>query len=793
MKTLFPTGLRGNEWLEFPADGYSVPACGLIRRHSNPASFGMPLGGIDTGCLSVDTDGTLGLCSIFNSFVPMRGPLKLPFLGMSAGKRAWILSTVPFLSNESFYTKSQATPSEIHYWGHFPVADLEYETPGAPVSVGMRAWSPFLPGDAATSNTPGIVFEIRVRNETTKPQECRLVFSFPGPTQEEVQVAQGSPREFATPETAMNKRPPTWLPVAKQEVRARAAETEGEFTGIHVTSEHGTGVGYALGVIGREKCTYGGGLGKDAAAWSRIATALPAPAWKDFSRSVAVDVSVAPGEERIVRFVLAWYAPIWIGEADHDYRHMYSSRFVDALEVARFMARNHESLRSRVLAWQQVLYTESSLPVWLRESLVNILHLFPMCSFWAVPEPPIGAWCRKEDGLFGLLSGIIDWPDMEVVPDSFYGHVPVVYFFPELLLSEMRGHRAYQYPNGAAAWLWGGISSEARGGYLMTAGTEMVTPSPGFQTVTNGSCYVDMVDRLLLRTGREDLLREFYPSVKKSTIFTMGLRPEDGDDGIISAPAGNVDPYNPQREEGSMLEWWEAMNLYGMVTHIGGIHFAQLVMAERMAKAVGDQDFADQCRAWLNAGSRSMEEKMWAGTHYLLYNEPKTGRRSDLVFGYQLDGDWMARFHGLPGVFRPDRVAVTLDTIRTLNAALTSYGAADVVTPAGEIAEGVGYGAITFFVPEIDILGCTYLYAGQREFGLELVRRCQVALNQAWGSTWDQPNVLRGDSGQKVLGQHLVQNMLLWIVPAAAQGKDLAGFCAPGGLVDRMISAARGQ
>jgi uncharacterized protein (DUF608 family) len=357
----------------------------------------------------------------------------------------------------------------------------------------------------------------------------------------------------------------------------------------------------------------------------------------------------------------------------------------------------------------------------------------------------------------------------------------------------MRGHKAYQYPNGTAAWLWGGVSSEARGGYLMTAGTEMATPSPGFQTVTNGSCYVDMVDRLLLRTGRGDLLEEFYPSVKRNTIFTMGLRPEDGEDGIISAPTGNVDPYNPQREEGSMLEWWEAMNLYGMVAHIGGIHLAQLAMAERMAEKVGDTEFAQQCRAWREAGSRSMEEKMWAGTHYLLYNEPKTGRKSDLVFNCQLDGDWMAKFHGLPGVFRADRAKVTLDTVRRLNAALTKFGAADVATPAGEIAEGVGYGAVTFVVPEIDILGCTYMYAGQKEFGLELVWRCQAALNQAWGCTWDQPNVLRGDSGQKILGQHLVQNMLLWIVPAAVQGKDLAGFCAPGGLVDGMIAAARGR
>jgi hypothetical protein len=126
-------------------------------------------------------------------------------------------------------------------------------------------------------SAPAIVFEVRVRNMTSAPQECRLVFSFPGPT-------------------------------------------------------------------------------PDAAAWSRIATALPTPAWTDFGRSVAVDVSVAPGEERIVRFA-------------------------DALEVARFMARGHAALLSRVLGWQGVLYAESSLPVWLRESLANFLHLFPMCSF----------------------------------------------------------------------------------------------------------------------------------------------------------------------------------------------------------------------------------------------------------------------------------------------------------------------------------------------------------------------------------------------------------------------------
>lgn len=121
-----------------------------------------------------------------------------------------------------------------------------------------------------------------------------------------------------------------------------------------------------------------------------------------------------------------------------------------------------------------------------------------------------------------------------------------------------------------------------------------------------------------MRTGDDQLLHEFYPSVKKNTIFTMGLRREDGADGIISVPTGNVDPYNSQREPGMLLEWFEAVALFGMVTHVGGIHLAQLMIAERMARKVGDTEFARQCREWLEAGSRSMEEKMWAGSYYLL-------------------------------------------------------------------------------------------------------------------------------------------------------------------------------
>ena len=49
----------------------------------------MPLGGVDTGCIDLETSGLWGYCTIFNSHVPRRGPINLPFLGMSVGGQTW--------------------------------------------------------------------------------------------------------------------------------------------------------------------------------------------------------------------------------------------------------------------------------------------------------------------------------------------------------------------------------------------------------------------------------------------------------------------------------------------------------------------------------------------------------------------------------------------------------------------------------------------------------------------------------------------------------------------------------
>jgi uncharacterized protein (DUF608 family) len=761
---LFPTDLPSNRWVEFRAMGFSEPVCGVIYRLDTPATNGMPLGGIDTGCIDIETSGLFGYCTIFNSHVPRRGPLNLPFLGLSVEGETWVLcdpsqlkgyeGTNPKEPLEPVLSELKLggikTPGEIHYWGHYPVADIEFELDG-PVGVGVRAWSPFIPGDLISSMIPGAVFEVWLRNRSDGELKGTIAFSFPGPTPGEAGAE-----------------------------RFKREEVRGKFRGVHVTAPKAS---YFLGVIGEGEARIGGELGPDGRAWAGVEDALPEATEGESGSSVAVDFSLSPGGTEVVRFLLTWHSPEWkagghpLAEGN-SFTHMYAKYHKTALEAAEALAGKHSSLLRRILAWQGAIYTDESLPTWLRDSLINVLYMITEDGLWAQAEPPIPGWARPEDGLFGMIEDPRSCPQIECIPCSFYGNIPLVYLFPELALSTLRGYKGYQYPDGAPPWIFGGVT----GG---TPPIDFASPTRGYQFALNGVCYAVMVDRYWLVTGDDEILREFYPSVKNCTVWQMHLRPEYSlGDRVISMPTGNVG-----------TEWFEAPEpgWAGMTTHVGGLHLAQLKIAERMAERVGDNGFAQLCREWIEAGSDSLETKMWTGSYYLNFWEPETGKRSDLIFGYQLDGEWVAKFHGLESVFRPDRVGRTLETIKRTNIALSRSGAVNYANPDGTPAQVGGYGTYSYFPQELLMLAMTYMYHGEVDFGLELARRCWENIVLKWRYTWDMPNIMRGDedTGERVYGHDYYQVMMLWALPAAMKGEDLSGVCKPGGLVDRVIKGGR--
>jgi uncharacterized protein (DUF608 family) len=191
-----------------------------------------------------------------------------------------------------------------------------------------------------------------------------------------------------------------------------------------------------------------------------------------------------------------------------------------------------------------------------------------------------------------------------------------------------------------------------------------------------------------------------------------------------------------------------------------------------------------------------MEDDLWAGSYYLNFYEKETGKKSDDVMGYQLDGQWAALFHGTEGVYRAERVETTLETIKRCNIALApNVGAVNFARPdvsaLPSTAKVADYGVYAMFPSELIVLAMTYLYAGQKEFGLDLARRHweNNALRQL--HPWDMPNIVRGDTGERVYGTDYYQDMILWAIPAALEGGSLADARKPNGLINRVIEAAQ--
>ena len=253
-QTLFPTDLPEREWVEFPAYGYSAPVCGVIHRGSNPPVCGVPMGGIDTGCIDLEATVLFGYSTLFNSLIPRRGPLNQPFLGISIDSQTWVCALHP-MHEPHETTSTWLTPvtmgrykgvrsaQEIYYWGHYPVADYEFTLDEAPLSVGLRCWTPFIPGDVSVSNTPGSVFELHMRNDSARVQKGTAVFSFSGPSEAEAGTSRFKRRQI------------------KKHVK-----------GVAVISKQAS---YVLGVIGETQVRTGGFLGSEGTAWRAVDWQLP--------------------------------------------------------------------------------------------------------------------------------------------------------------------------------------------------------------------------------------------------------------------------------------------------------------------------------------------------------------------------------------------------------------------------------------------------------------------------------------------------------------------------------------
>ena len=106
-----------------------------------------PIGAIATGYFELRGNGTLGLSSLYNSYVPM----------MSDELSGTLLTLIDRPAARPI--PLDAGHCDISVLAHFPVCNMRFAVKNGPV-IWLRAFTTMLPGDAEISNTPGVVFQV---------------------------------------------------------------------------------------------------------------------------------------------------------------------------------------------------------------------------------------------------------------------------------------------------------------------------------------------------------------------------------------------------------------------------------------------------------------------------------------------------------------------------------------------------------------------------------------------------------------------------------------------------------
>jgi uncharacterized protein (DUF608 family) len=366
--------------------------------------------------------------------------------------------------------------------------------------------------------------------------------------------------------------------------------------------------------------------------------------------------------------------------------------------------------------------------------------------------------------MFSMVESTRTCPGHACIPSDWFGNLPIVCFFPELARATLRGFAHYQLPNGEIPIYFGETYDRQNPVYQLLH-------------VTSPCNYVDLVDRLWLRTGDKSVLYEFYQSVRLAVQYLKGL--DTDADGIIDCQVGALGH-----------QFYGLWHWYGAAVHVAGMWLSVLGMAERMAAAIGDASFVRDCQVWQKMGRQSLESTLWNGNYYLLYHDTDCGKKDDTILGNQLAGLWSCRLHGVSDVFPADHIAKTMKTVKEVCFPAARYGSATARRPDGRRNSDGAHQSIDIFLGECMVLASTMLYTGEQETGLEIARQLMETIVLKNGRAWDMPGFLDNDTGEPSVGNDFDQMMAVWSLPPAIMGRTLHDFVSDGSLVDRIMKAA---
>ena len=741
-------------------------------------NIALPMGGIGTGTVSLGGRGELRDWEIMNrpgkNFSTVTTGNNAPFFSIyvkpvGEGPMSKIL-VGPLHPSEYMHYEGRAVNhhgmprfSEASYDAAYPFGQVNLHDDLLPVSVRIKGYNPFIPGNSEASSIPIAILKYEVKNPTEVPVEVAVC---------------GTMRNFIGQDGSRYQL--NWkgdiIPVGASKNINTIRETSA-VKGIYMTSEGVDNKDPAWGTIALttpdpEKVTYRRSSSSN--DWENATLDF----WDDFSvdglltdkkelvddnpmASLAVKKIVPARSTETFTFYITWHFPNrldWNGAWDPDYKgdiigNHYTTLYTNAWDVVEKEVSHLDDYENKTLQFVNA-FLSSTLPDVVKEAVLFNLSTLRSQTVFRIPSGHLMGWEGVMDHFGSCYGNCTHVWNYETATSFLFGDLA-------------KTMRDVEYTYGTKA-----------NGKMMNRVNLPLESNDTVDHVAAADGQMGTIMRFYrdwLLSGDPEFLKIYWPKIKKAMSYAWIDHGWDGNqDGV---------------EEGEQHNTMD-VNYYGPNPQMQFWYFGALKACSNMAIAMGDKAFAAKCDQIFENGSRWIDQNLFNGEYYeQKITDPETFQFLDMddpdvqVPFYQLGsgclvdqlaGQYMAHVCGLGYLAEKENIRKTLKTIMKYNYVdrfdnifnnMRSYvmdkesGLIMASWPKGRLKVPFPYFAESMSGFEYTA-AVGMLYEGQIEEGLKCIRSIRDRFDGEKRNPFDEPEC----------GHHYARAMASWSASLALSG-----------------------
>ncbi len=560
------------------------------------AAAAFPLGGIGTGNISLGARGELRDFELFNH--PDKG-CKMPFCffairaDLSCGADARVLQAhigPDFNLGRGHHPNWVAglpsfAGSELSV--QYPFADVRFLDEGFPLSVSLRAFTPFIPLNVDDSGIPAAIFRYTVSNPTDRDVDVSIVGSMPNlfgfkgfdcfdnylgePGTRYEQKDEGGLKGLFLSGDGL---PETHIRYANNAILTRETDV--------TTKPEWSRTGWWDGITEFWRdFRLNGRLSKaDSNAKERHIAPVGAVVG-----SVAVHKTVPAGGEASFEFALSWYVPSRVkgwppyenDEAEPTCKNHYATLFDSAWSAGRYLFEHLDRLESQSQRFADALYG-STLPEPVIDAVASNITQLRSTTCMVLEGGQFAAWegsHEHEGSCHGTCTHVWNYAQT------------VAFLFPDLEKSARRNE----------------FLRETDDQGKMSFRTNRVFGRPGYDMLAAADGQLGTIVRAYREwslSGDDGFLRDIWPKLKLALAYTQLEWDKDGDE-LLEARQHNT--YD--------------IEFYGVNPLTGVMYLAALAAMAKMARAMGEDELAGCYDQRCGLSAERLDAATYNGEYYI--------------------------------------------------------------------------------------------------------------------------------------------------------------------------------